>query len=533
MKVKTLLLNFFLFLICFQNGFALQNQVTRSVKKLQALTLGTTASSVILAWDDPFEPDYQASDFKWKTREYTLYQNGTRIGSTHKKTFTAKNLSPVTDYIFSVTLPESEDPEKWNTVKVTVRDPGKIINIRKSGAKGDGKNDDTAPVQHSINHCPAGGSVYIPAGNYLVGHLELKSDITLELAKDAVLSFIGYKHDKVWPKTKAELSGPDGNIHYESISLLSGTNVHNVVITGEGIIDGNGETWWPYYKEITRPFTLEFVNSSNILVQGITIQDPPFWNNHLLYVDSAVYSDVKFLKVSTQDGVNGDGLNPDASRDILIIGCLFGNQDDAIAIKSGKYVEDGNKRRRSTERIIIRDCIFDGKAAPGSNPLGIAIGSESSGGVKHVMIRDCEFSDVASLVNIKTNRERFFACVEDISIENIHYTNTKHVDRWWNRAAISVDLFYGAPEGSDPSVAESFSPQTPVFSGIHFKNISIYNPAGKGIYISGLPESPVHDIDFDKVNVTSKDGVIIRNVDALSVSGISVIPLGGKENIKK
>ncbi len=528
MNVKKLLINLFVCIICLQGGFAQENRFSISPDNLQFPTLGITASSAILIWEDDFEPDYQLADFNKVKRTYQVYQDGTLIGTTSKKTFTAKNLTPATNYVFFVTLSD-DGKEKSNAVQVTTKSLGKVINVRKFGAKGDGKYMDTESIQKSINNCPSGGTIHIPAGNYRVGHLELKSDITLKLAKDAVLSFVGYKEGETWPKTKTVLSGPDGDINYESTSLISGTNVHHVTITGEGTIDGNGETWWPYYKEITRPFTFELINSSDILVQGVTIQDPPFWNNHLLYVDRVIYSDVKFLKVSTADGVNGDGLNPDASRDILIVGCLFGNQDDAIAIKSGKYFEDGNKRRRSTENIIIRDCLFDGNAAPGSNPLGIALGSESSGGIKHIIIRDCEFIDAASLANIKANRQRFFACVEDVRIENIIYTNTKHVDRWWNRAPISVDLFYGAPENSDPSVAEPFSVQTPVFKDIHFTNISIYNPVGKGIYVSGLAESPIHDIDFDKVYVRSKDGVVIRNVDVLSIKGISVLPIEGKK----
>ncbi len=518
-KCKILIINILTLSICSPDGFARGAAVTNPEKSLQAPALGITAKSVILIWDDPYEPDDRANDFKPAKRQYHIYRNGTEIGSTCQKTFTAKNLSPATDYTFSVARSGSEEEKKWNPVKVTTKASGTVIDVRESGAKGDGKHNDTGPVQRSIDSCPAGGTVYVPAGSYLVSHLELKSDMTLELARGAVLSFAGYRKDEALPKTKSALKGPDGDIHYESISLISATNVRNLVITGEGIIDGNGETWWPYYKEITRPFTVEFINSSDILVQGVTMQDPPFWNNHLLYVDRALYSDVKFLKVSTEPGVNGDGLNPDASRDILIAGCLFGNQDDAIAIKSGKYFEDGNKRRRSSEHITVRDCVFDGNAAPGAHPLGIAVGSESSGGIKHVLIRDCEFIDAASLANIKTNRQRLFAYVEDIRVENITYTNTKHTDRWWNRAPISIDLFYGDADEADPSVALPFSPQTPVFRNIHFKNISIYNPVGKGIYISGLAESPVHDIDFDKVYVRSRDGLVIRHVDALSVKG--------------
>ena len=500
---------------------------SRLIKNLEAPLLGITYSSAILIWDDTFVTDYQSADSGLRSAKYVIFQDSINIGSTNKRTFTVKGLSPAKSYAFSVKAGEiPEDVSSpLNSIKVTTKNAGKLFNVRKFGAKGDGKRNDTGAIQKTINNCSIGGVVFIPAGIYLIDHIELKSDIILEIARDATLSFIGYKEGTSYTPTKALLPGPDGDINYESLSLISGLNVHNVIIKGDGIIDGNGQTWWPHYKEVTRPYTIEFILSSNILVQGITIQNPPVWNNHLLYVDDALYSDVKFFKVSKADGVNGDGLDPDASRNILILGCLFGNQDDCIAIKSGRYEPDGNKRRRSTEYITIRDCVFAGNAAPGAHPLGIALGSESSGGVKHVVIQNCDFIDVASLANIKTNRQRPFANVEDVRIENITYTNTKAVDRWWNRAPISVDLFYGAPEGSNPSVPLVFTEKTPIFKNIHFNNILIDNPVGRGIYISGLAESPIHDITFDKVFVRSKDGVTIQNVDTLSIRGIVVIPL--------
>lgn len=508
-------------------GSAQDGRPSSSIRKVEAPALGITASSIILTWDDDFEPNYQSSDSGSWSGKYFIYENGVKVGSTPKRTFTIKGLSAGKTYTFSVT--SREDPAGLVTadqsIRVITKTGGKIDNVRKFGAKGDGINGDGPAIQKAINTCSKDGIVLVPAGRYLVDHLELKSSMTLELAKDAVLLFMGYDEKLHYPVTKAILPGPDGDINYESCSFITGLNVHNVVITGEGTIDGNGATWWPHYKEISRPYTVEFILSSNILVQGITIQDPPVWNNHLLYVDDAIYSDVKFLKVSKASGVNGDGLDPDASRHILIVGSLFGNQDDCIAIKSGKYGSDGNKRRRSSEYITIRDCVFDGNAAPGAGPLGIAIGSECSGGIRHVLIQNCTFIDVASLANIKANRQRPFACIEDIRMKNITYTNNKAVDRWWNRAPISVDLFYGAPEDSNPSHPEPLSSQTPVFRDIHFDNISIYNPVGRGIYISGLAESPVHDISFNRVYVTSLNGVTVQNVDTLSLVGITVRPI--------
>ncbi len=503
------------------------SQPPSSIRKVEAPALGITSASVLLTWDDNFTPGYQSTDSTPRSREYFIYQDAMKIGSTRSRTFIVRDLSPSRSYTFSVRSADDSKkiPGGENSIKVTTRNDGRILNVRDLGAKGDGKSADGKAIQSAINSCPKDGIVLIPAGRYIVDHLELRSDMTLLLEKAAVLSFAGYREGVSYPMIKAVLPGPDGDINYQAPSLITGLNVHHVVITGEGTIDAGGATWWPHYKEITRPYTIEFILSSDILVQGITIQDPPSWNNHLLYVDDAIYSDVKFFKVSKADGVNGDGLDPDASRNILIVGCIFGNQDDCIAIKSGRYDADGNKRRRSSEYITIRDCVFDGNAAPGAGPLGIGIGSESCGGIKHVVIQNCVFTDVASLVNIKANRQRAFACVDDIRIEHNFYTNHKAVDRWWNRAPVSVDLFYGAAAGSNPSAPEPLVSQTPVFRNIYFNDIMICNPVGRGIYISGLAESPIHAISFNEVYVRSRDGVTIQNVDTLSIKGITVVPL--------
>jgi polygalacturonase len=494
----------------------------RGIGKVEAPVLGTTASSVLLIWEDNFTSDRPSSDPATRSREYCIYQDNVKIGAARIRTFTVRGLSPAKSYRFSVRLAEGggDPPAEEKAITVTTRTIGRIVNVRDFGAKGDGSSGDGRAIQKAIDSCPDNAIVRIPAGKYAVEHVELKSNMTLELEKGAVLSFSGYREGMRYPATKALLPGPDGEISYEAPSLITGLNVHNVVIMGEGTIDAGGAGWWPHYKEVTRPFTIEFILSSKILVQDLTIQDPPFWNNHLLYVDDAIYSGVKFLKVSKAAGVNGDGLDPDASRKILIVGCLFANQDDCIAIKSGRYDTDGNKRRRSSEYITIRDCLFDGKAAPGAGPLGIGIGSESCGGIRHVLIQNCVFREVASLVNIKANRQRVFGCVEDIRIEHDFYTNHTAVDRWWNRAPVSVDLFYGAAAGSNPSAPEPFSSRTPVFRNIHFNDITIDNPAGRGIYISGLAESPVHDLLFDEVYVRSRDGITVENVDPLPIRGI-------------
>lgn len=492
------------------------------VKNLNAPSLGITSSSAILLWEDQHEPDVTDEDFSPTSLSYDIYQDSLKIGTTNKHTFTVKGLQPEHTYNFSVCLTKSGGNNflKENAIKVVTKKAGNVFNVKKFGAVGDGKTHDTQAIQNAINACDKGGTVLIPAGSYLVGHLDLKSDMTLELEKNALLTFISYGEIGILPENRALLPCTDGEITTRSKSLIAGISVHNLIITGEGTIDGNGETWWPSYPKgiekvngENRPHLLQFIMSSNILIQGITFQDSPKFNNVLLYVDNAIYSDVKFFKYSTVKGRNGDALDPYASRNVLIVGCLFGNQDDSIALK-------GHEKYRFGENIAILDCVFDGNAAPGAEPLGFACGSGCK--VKHVVVKNCTFIDAASIANLKTYKTAVYTFVEDVRVENITYTNTKHTDRIWNRAPISLDQYYYAKEGTGPTMLQPLTPETPFFRNIQFRNIRIHNPVGRGIYIAGFAELPIQQVSFNTISVKSKDGLSFQNVEDLLIQNVDV-----------
>lgn len=500
---------------------------------LTAPALGITASTAILLWDFPERRAVGDSNWQAVAPTFVVCRNGTPIGSTSRRSFTAKGLTAGTTYRFSVRVRDAEGhvSESSPDVEITTPPKGETLNVREFGAVGDGKARDTEAIQKAIAACRTGGRVSIPPGTYKVNHLSLKSGMTLEIERGATLSFVPLGDGENYPLLKTVLPGPHGDVPYRTRGLITAENACDLAIVGGGTIDGNGEAWWPHYREIAhRPYTLEFIRGSNLLVQGITIQDPPFWNTHPLYVDRAIFSEVQFLKVSKVAGHNGDGLNPDAARDILIVGCLFANQDDSIAIKAGinsNYRISPISREtlyRSSERITVRDCTFDGTRAPGASPLGIGIGSEVFGGVRHVLVQFCEFIDCASLANIKATRGRPFSRVEDIRFENIAYVNNRHKEKPWNPAALSVNLFYMADK-PDLSVAEPVSERTPVFRDLHFENIRIVNRGGRAIYICGLPEMPVRNVTLNRIDARAKVGSFIRNVDGLTRQSVSERPL--------
>jgi hypothetical protein len=246
------------------------------------------------------------------------------------------------------------------------------------------------------------------------------------------------------------------------------------------------------------------------------------WNTHPLYVDGAAAVDVTFIKQSSRRGTNGDGLDPDSCRHVLIVGCRFGNQDDSIAIKSGKLTAQQPRRQRPCEGIDIRDCRFDGTLAPGSHPLGIAIGSECCGGVRGVRVRDCVFRDAASLINIKANRERRHAEVADVLVEHCTYANAVFGDEPWNRAPVVLDLSYYGRAGEDPDVAAPGAADAPWFHDIWLRDLTVVNPVGRAIYLSGLAERPLQAISLVRVSAAARLGLFVRNVDGLTLDRVAI-----------
>jgi len=479
---------------------------------LSGPSLARTASTILLVWDKSPDQGVVA---------YDIYQDGKLAGSTRHLCHTATNLVANTTYKFAVRARNKEGnaSAESNLIQATTKPGGTVFNVKDYGAKGDGKSKDTRAIQAAIKACTPGSTVLVPPGIYLVDQFELKGDMTFDLVAGATLQFRG-RADGKFSSAMVSLPGPDGEVQKRCGALISAIHADRLTITGGGVINGNGATWWPH-KDLPRPRLLMIVASADVFVQGITLEDPPTWNTHLLYVDRAVFSEVRFLKVSTAHGSNGDGLDPDSSRDVLIVGCQFGNQDDSIAIKSGSVKPGQSGRQRSSENITIRDCLFDGTLAHGSHPLGFAVGSETCGGVRHVLLKDCEFRNVASVANLKANRERAGAVVEDIRIEDCTYTNNEFPDEPWNRAPLTIDLFYYRDYGPPDSVAPLAS-TTPVFRDIHFKNIVIENPKGRFAYLCGLVEQPVRGITFENITGSAKHGLHGQNLDGIELRNVPV-----------
>lgn len=368
----------------------------------------------------------------------------------------------------------------------------KVCDVRAYGAKGDGTTKDTAAIQKAIDACAAnvaGGTVKLSGGTFLSGPIVLKSNITLNVEKGATL--LGSPDHADYPR-KLEFRGPG----YQA--FVGAVNAHNITITGGGVIDGNGASWWQLARhekdagvlgsENSRPRGVVFDHCKHVLMENITVQNSAYWQIVPYYTDGVVIRNVTIL--APQHSPNTDAIDPFSSSNILIEHVTSDVGDDNIAIKSGMINSPGPDA--PSKNIVIRDCTF-------KHGHGLSIGSEIAGGAHNIVGERITFEDTDNGVRIKANRDRG-ADVSDIVFKDLTMTNVK--------TAILVSEYYPKvfPEGE---VAPApIGRLTPLFHDITIENVKATGSKTAGVIV-GLPEAPVKNITLRNVNIQAQTGLRI------------------------
>ncbi len=392
----------------------------------------------------------------------------------------------------------------------------KSFDVRAYGAKGDGKTFDTEAVQKALTACGrhGGGTVRIPAGTYLCQPITLGNNTTLALEEGAVLlASPEHRHFMKTPGNwlEAKSSG-------DFIALLSGKDLTNITITGKGVIDGNGGVWWEEAEKarikvsgytLPRPNLFTLQRCSNVTVTGVTLQNSPKF--HFVPTECEKVTVDRVTILAPEGAANTDGIDPSNCRNVTITRCVIDVGDDNVAIKSGRKVEG---REFGCENITVTDCTF-------KHGHGMSIGSETVGGVRNVLVKNCTFADTDNGLRIKSRRGRG-GKVEEITYTDCTLSNC--------HPAISIMCYYqNLTHGEVPKEdkPEPVTDTTPRFRSITIKNISGNSTREVGLIV-GLPESLIENVVFDKVSLAGKQGLTIANARGVTLKHVKISPESGE-----
>ncbi|MEQ7802260.1 glycoside hydrolase family 28 protein [Pedobacter sp. ASV1-7] len=436
------------------------------------------------------------------------------------------------------------------------------ISILKYGAKSDGLTLNTKIINQAITDCNkrGGGVVLIPEGLWLTGPIELKSNVNLHLAKNSLLQFT--KDFNEYPLVEGNW---EGTPQMRNQSPIWAVGQQNIAITGYGIVDGNGDAWrmvkkekltesqWKklissggalsenkriwypsekslkgskikdagvlskekdaaFYAEIKdflRPNMVVLNSCKRILLEGVTFQNSAAWNLHPLMSE-----DITIRNVYAKNpwyAQNGDGLDLESCKNVLVEGSTFDVGDDGICIKSGRDAA-GRERAMPTENVIIRNSTV--YHAHG----GFVIGSEMSGGARNIFISDCTFIGTDIGLRFKTTRGRGGV------VENIHARNINMKDIAGE--AILFDMYYAAVDPVPLTGEKRAAPkvellpvteETPVFRKFYISNV-VCDGAEKAVFVRGLPEMSISDIYLDNITIKAKAGIDIQEAKNIQIS---------------
>lgn len=351
-----------------------------------------------------------------------------------------------------------------------------------------------------------GGVIVIPEGEWLTGKVHLKSNVVLHLDKGAVLLF-SEKPEDYLPAVRTTWEGMEC---YNYSPLIYAYDCHNIAITGEGEIKAKMDIWKTWFARPSahmesikrlynwawnrtpvdernmvndtshlRPQFIQFNRCTNILLEGITITNSPFWTIHPYLCTNVI---IRNLKVYAH-GHNNDGVDPEMSQNVLIENCVFDQGDDAIAIKSGRNPE-GWRLKTPSKNIIVRNL-----TVKNGHQL-VAIGSELSGGIENVFVDSCtviEGAKLNHLLFIKTN-ERMGGYVK-----NVYASNLKSGKIDLGVLGIETDVLY-----QWRTLVPTYEKRLTPITGIVLENIT----TGEVTFVSrilGQKDLPIENITLSKI----------------------------------
>lgn len=379
------------------------------------------------------------------------------------------------------------------------------------GAKGDGTTHDTAALQSALDACATngGGKVLLSEGVYLTGSLVIGPNTTLQLEHNA--SIVGSPDIAEYPLVHIRWEGEFREGHR---ALLSAEKADHVIIAGPGAIFGP-----PINLARLRmprgPALIELTDCTNTVLENFATQYEQLWSVHLLFCQGLTARGLTIRSINA----NGDGMDVDSCRDVLIEHCTIDTGDDAISLKSGRGLA-AQQLGRPTENVTIRDC-----SLTSSIYAAIGIGTEMSGGIRNIHLDNDVMSGRQNAIFIKS-RDGRGGYITEITGENLIINNSP--------TFIGIDLIKKGIQATDPVPGEI--EKWALVKNITFSHIQV-NHIAELVAGKAVPaQRPLDGLILTDIMGTCGRGISLANMTNVTLSAIKVGgysgPLVSTENVQ-
>ena len=410
--------------------------------------------------------------------------------------------------------------------------PARDFPITDFGARAGGDFDNTEAIRKAVEACnrAGGGRVVVPAGVFMTGAVHLKSNVNLHVSEGATLKFFT-DPAKYLPAVFTRWEGTE-LMNYSP--FIYAFEQRNIAVTGRGTLDGGAsdENWWRWARRqgsnpspasadvrrlremgntgvpvrervfgqghYLRPPFIQPYRSRNVLIEGVTIVNSPFWEVHPVLSQNVT---VRGLNIKTH-GPNNDGCDPESSKDVLIEDCVFDTGDDCIAIKSGRD-DDGRRVGVASENIVVRNCTMkDGHG-------GVVIGSEISGDCRNVFVEDCKMDspNLDRALRFKSNAIRG-GVLENVFMRNVEIGRVAE-------AVLTIDLLYDTGDKG---------PHKPVVRNVQIENLTSRS-SPRVMWVVGFPGVTIEDIRFRNCTFRGVESAEVMNhAGSFSFENVTIEP---------
>jgi len=423
----------------------------------------------------------------------------------------------------------SKADAKHSSIPATPK-PTVLLNVRDLGATGDGKTKDTLAIQQALDRCNVlgGGEVRVPPGDYLTAALVLRSNTTLRLDEGA--SLMGSPDIADYPMTQVRW---EGRWIKGYGAFISAQNADNITIIGKGKIiaspeikgrvirsDGSpmvynrppagaprnpdGPTNIARQDIIRHPALMEFTRCKNLLVQDVFTQGNDMWSTHPVYCEN-----VTFKNVIVHSGA--DGIDVDSCKHVVIDGCQFETRDDCISLKSGRGME-ANLIGIPCEDVRISNCTFNDAVW-----ACIGIGSETSGGIRNVLVEHCKCLGARTHSIYIKSRPGRGAFIEDITMNDLEVSNAK-------LGFLRINILNSGLQ--DPNPVPGLE-GIPTIRNYKFNNIRVTDVPVLVQANEIDPDKPLDGFSLTNVTGTCGKGILLANMKHVELKDIKVTGFSG------